>query len=87
MPVLTVQSSIINQGKKSFTEITGWEFAFDMMQVWPYEDAYRPHPADTDWIEINHDGDTYEVEFVLSSNATGMQGSSIDVYYKGEARK
>ena len=87
MPVLTVQSSIINQGKKSFTEITGWEFAFDLMQVWPYEDEYKPHPADTDWIEINHEGDTYEIEFVLSSNATGMQGSSIDVYYKGEARK
>ena len=88
MPVLTVQSSIINQGKKSFTEITGWEFAFDMMQVWPYEDdAYRPHPADTDWIEINHDGDTYEVEFVLNGVATGMPACSIDVYYKGEARK
>lgn len=87
MPVLTVQSSIINQGKKSFTEITGWEFAFDLMQVWPYaDDEYKPHPADTDWIEINHEGDTYEIEFVLSSNATGMQGSSIDVYFKGEAR-
>ncbi len=86
MPVLTVQSSIINQGKKSFTEITGWEFAFDLMQVWPYADEYKPHPADTDWIEINHEGDTYEIEFVLSSNATGMQGSSIDVYFKGEAR-
>lgn len=86
MPVLTVQSSIINQGKKSFTEITGWEFAFDLMQVWPYADEYKPHPADTDWIEINHEGDTYEIEFVLSSNATGMKGSSIDVYFKGEAR-
>lgn len=86
MPVLTVQSSIINQGKKSFTEITGWTFAFDLMQVWPYADEDKPHPADTDWIEINHEGDTYEIEFVLSSNATGMQGSSIDVYFKGEAR-
>ena len=87
MPILTVPSEIINGGKKLFKDIKGWEFAFDMMQVWPYEDAYRPHPDDTDWIEINHDGNTYEVEFVLNGVATGMPACSIDVYYKGEARK
>lgn len=88
MPILKVPSEIINGGKKLFKDIKGWEFAFDMMQVWPYEDdAYRPHPDDTDWIEINHDGDTYEVEFVLNGVATGMPACSIDVYYKGEARK
>lgn len=88
MPILKVPSEIINGGKKLFKDIKGWDFAFDMMQVWPYEDdADKPHPADTDWIEINHDGDTYEVEFVLNGVATGMPACSIDVYYKGEARK
>ena len=87
MPILTVPASVINDGKKLFKDIAGWEFAFDMMQVWPYADEFRPHPADTDWIEINHDGDTYEIEFILSGNASGMDSSSIDVYYKGEARR
>lgn len=87
MPVLTVPSEIINGGKKLFKDIKGWEFAFDMMQVWPYENEYRPHPTETDWIEVNKDGNTYEVEFVLNGVATGLPACSIDVYYKGEARK
>lgn len=85
-PTLTVPSSIINAGKKAFTELTDWKFEFADMQVWPYEDDYKPHPAATDWIEVNKVGNTYEVEFVLSSIATGMQNCSIDIYYKGEVK-
>ena len=86
MPILTVPSSIVNAGKKTFNELSGWEFGYDVMDVWPYEDAYRPHPAAEDWIEINCEGNVYEVEFVLSSIGEGMQTSTIDLYYKGEAR-
>ena len=86
MPILKVPTSIINAGKKSFMDIKDWEFAYDMMQVWPYEDEYRPHPADTDWIEIKHNNNVYEIEFVLSSQATGMPECHIDVYYNGPAK-
>ena len=68
-------------------ELTGWEFAYDLMQSWPFVDEYKPHPADTDWIEIIRDGNNiYEIEFVLTSKGTGTQTSTIDVYYKGEAK-
>lgn len=83
MPILTIPSHIINDGKKLFKDIEGWEFAFDMMQVWPYVDDYRPAPADTDWIEVNRSGAVYEVEFILNGKATGMPASYIDLYYKG----
>lgn len=86
MPILTVPSSIVNAGKKAFTEIEGWEFGYDMMDVWPYQDAYRPHPVETDWIEINREGDVYEVEFILSGVAEGMPSCTIDLYYIGENR-
>lgn len=86
MPILIVPSSIVNAGKKPFTELTDWEFGYDMMDVWPYQDAYRPHPAAEDWIEINCEGNVYEVEFVLSSIGEGSYTSTIDLYYKGEAR-
>ena len=85
MPILTLSSSVINAGKKTFNELTDWEFAYDVMQVWPFVDEYRPHPAETDWIEVNRDGNVYEIEFVLTSQGTGSQTSTIDVYYKGEA--
>ena len=87
MPILTIPSSVINAGKKNFMELTGWEFAYDLMQSWPFVDEYKPHPADTDWIEIIRDGNNiYEIEFVLTSKGTGTQTSTIDVYYKGEAK-
>lgn len=86
MPILTLPSSVVNAGKKTFNELTDWEFAYDVMQSWPFVDEYRPHPADTDWIEIGREGNVYEVEFVLTSQGTGSQTSTIDVYYKGEAR-
>jgi hypothetical protein len=86
MPILTVPSSIINNGKKKFTELTDWKFEFVEMQVWPYEDEYRPHPAATDWIEVSKNGDTYKIEFVLSGIATGMPSCHIDAHYKGEAK-
>ena len=86
MPILTIPASVVNAGKKSFNELTDWEFAYDLMQSWPFEDEYRPHPADTDWIYINRNGNVYEIEFVLTSQGTGSQTSAIDVYYKGEAR-
>jgi hypothetical protein len=86
MPILTVPSSIVNAGKKAFNELTGWEFGYDMMDVWPYEDEYKPHPASTDWIEVNRNGNVYEVEFVLSSIGEGSYTSTIDLYYKGEAK-
>ncbi len=86
MPILTIPSSVINAGKKTFMELDGWEFAYDVMQSWPYQDEYRPHPAETDWIEIIREGNVYEIEFVLTSQGTGTQTSEIDVYYKGEAK-
>ena len=86
MPILTLPSSVINAGKKAFNVLTDWEFAYDVMQSWPFVDEYRPHPAETDWIEINCNGNVYEIEFILTGQATGMNTSTIDVYYKGEAR-
>lgn len=86
MPILTLPPSVINAGKKTFNELIDWEFAYDVMQSWPFVDEYRPHPADTDWIEVNRDGNVYEIEFILTSLGTGSQTSTIDVYYKGEAR-
>jgi hypothetical protein len=56
------------------------------MQVWPYEDEYRPHPAATDWIEVSRNGNTYKIEFVLSGIATGMPSCHIDAHYIGEAK-
>lgn len=87
MPILTVPSSIINAGRKTFMELQDWTFEFVEMQVWPYQDEYRPHPSYADWIEVNQNSNMYEVEFVLSGVATGMPGSSIDVYYKGQDSK
>ena len=86
MPILTIPSSVVNAGKKTFKELTDWEFAYDVMQSWPYTDEYKPHPADTDWIEINRAGNVYEIEFVLTSQGTGSYTGTIDVYYKGEAK-
>ena len=86
MPIMTLPSSVINAGTKAFNELTDWEFAYDVMQVWPFVDEYRPHPAETDWIEVNREGNVYEIEFVLTSQGTGSQTSTIDVYYQGEAR-
>ena len=86
MPILTLPSSVINAGEKAFKDLTDWEFAYDVMQSWPFVNEYRPHPADTDWIEINREGNIYEIEFILTSQGTGSQTSTIDVYYKGEAR-
>jgi hypothetical protein len=86
MPILTVPSSIVNDGRKAFTDLKDWEFGYDMMDVWPYQDEYRPHPAATDWIEINRKDNVYEVEFILSSIGEGSYTSTMDLYYKGEAR-
>ena len=86
MPILTLPSSVVNAGKKTFNELSEWEFAYDVMQAWPFVDEYRPHPAETDWIKVNRDGNVYEIEFVLTSQGTGSQTSTIDVYYQGEAR-
>ena len=86
MPILTVPSSLINAGKKSFNDLQDWKFEFVEMQVGPFENKYKPYPSATDWIEINKVGNTYEVEFVLSGIATGMPSSQIDVYYNGQAK-
>jgi hypothetical protein len=86
MPILTVPSSIVNDGRKAFTDLKNWKFGYDMMDVWPYQDEYRPHPAATDWIEINRKDNVYEVEFILSSIGEGSYTSTMDLYYKGEAR-
>ena len=86
MPILTVPSSIVNAGKKLFTEIADWEFGYDMMDVWPYQDEYRPHPIETDWIEVKRDGDVYEIGFFLSGVADSMPSCTIDLHYKGENR-
>ena len=86
MPILAVPSSIVNAGKKVFTELDGWEFGYDMMDVWPYQDDYRPHALATDWIEIRREDNVYEIEFILSGVAEGMPSCTIDLYYKGENR-
>ena len=39
-----------------------------------------------DWIEINCKDNVYEVEFILSSIGEGLYKSTMDLYYKGEAR-
>lgn len=83
MPILVVPTGIINTGKNLFKDIQGWSFMYDMMQVGPYENDYKPYPADEDWIEVNFDGEKYEVEMILSANAEGLAGSTIDLYYKG----
>jgi hypothetical protein len=87
MPILTVPADIINTGKKSFNDLKDWKFDFVEMQVWPYEDEYKPHPAATDWIEVNKDGNNYHLEFILSSIATGMAESHIDAHFKGQGSK
>lgn len=86
MPILTVPSSIVNDGRKAFTNLENWEFGYDMMEVWPYQDEYRPHPEAKDWIEIYCKDNVYEVEFILSSIGEGLYKSTMDLYYKGEAR-
>lgn len=86
MPIITIPASIVNDGKKTFMELEGWEFAYDMMQSWPFENEYKPYPSYSDWIEVNRDGNEYEIEFILTSQATGMQTGTIDLYYKGEAK-
>ena len=86
MPIITIPESIVNDGKKTFMELEGWEFAYDMMQSWPFENEYKPYPSYSDWIEVNRDGNEYEIEFILTSQATGMQTGTIDLYYKGEAK-
>ena len=86
MPILTVPAEIINAGKKSFMELKDWKFEFVEMQVWPYEDEFRPHPSQSDWIEVKKEGNIYQLEFILSSIATGLAESHIDAHYKGEAK-
>jgi hypothetical protein len=86
MPILTVPAEIINAGKKSFMELKDWKFEFVEMQVWPYMDEFRPHPSYADWIEVKQEGNLYQLEFILSSIATGMAESHIDAHYKGEAK-
>lgn len=86
MPILTVPKSIINAGPQSFMAVVDWSFEYDVMQVWPYFDEYRPHPDQNDIITINQEGDEYEIDMRLSGIATGMNGSYMDLYYKGKAR-
>ena len=86
MPILTVPKSIINAGPQSFMDVVDWSFEYDVMQVWPYVDEYRPHPDLNDIITINQNGDEYEIDMRLSGIATGMNGSYMDLYYKGKAR-
>lgn len=85
MPVLTIPSDIINGGRKLFLELTGWEFKFDSMESFPYENEYKPHPAGTDWIEVSQDGNEYEINLELTGRAIDFPGSTIDIYYKGQA--
>ena len=83
MPILTVPKAIINEGKFLFMDLTDWTFEFDMMQVYPYEDEYRPHPSIEDYVIINHKNGEYEIDMILNGVATNMNASHIDLYYKG----
>lgn len=85
MPILTVPTDIINAGKKKFSEIADWEFVYDLMEVWPFENEYRPYPATEDNIEIIQMGNYYEIKITLASLISGSTQSSIDIYYKGSA--
>lgn len=87
MPILIVPKSSINAGAQTFSSLTDWSFEYDVMQVWPYVDEYRPHPDQTDMITINQDGAEYEIDMRLSGIATGMNSSYMDLYYKGKAQK
>lgn len=83
MPILTVPKSIINEGKFLFMDLRDWTFEFDLMQVYPYEDEYRPHPSAEDYVIINHKNGEYEIDMILNGVATSMNASHIDLYYKG----
>lgn len=87
MPILKIPNNIINVGMKKFVDLDdGWDFAFDLMQVWPDNgDEYKTHAADTDWIIVTHKDGIYEIEFVLNGVATGMPATKIDVHFKGKA--
>ena len=90
MPILTIPESIINTGRKAFTDeiisTTDWEFGFDAMQVWSFTDEYRPHPTADSWITISKDDNgQYEIEMFLEGQATGSADASIDLYYSGPA--
>lgn len=87
MPILTVPKSIINAGAQTFISLTDWSFEYDVMQVWPFVDEYRPHPSDTDIITVKRNGDEYEIDMKLTGIATGMSGSHMTLYYKGKAQK
>ena len=87
MPILTVPKSMINAGAQTFSSLTDWSFEYDVMQVWPYVDEFRPHPDQTDIITINQEGKEYEIDMRLSGIATGMHSSYMDLYYKGKAQK
>ena len=84
---MIVPKSAINVGAQTFSSLTDWSFEYDVMQVWPYVDEYRPHPDQTDMITINQDGAEYEIDMRLSGIATGMNSSYMDLYYKGKALK
>lgn len=85
MPILEVPDDVVNRGRTYMTEITDWDFKFDLMQVAPYEDDAKPYPADNDWVEINYMNGIYEINLELTGNAEGLPASSIDLYYKGKS--
>jgi hypothetical protein len=84
MPILVVPKSIINQGPQMFTALSNWSFDFDLMQVEPYENDYKPHPDVNDVIEVSESHGEYEVEMKLWGIATSMDSSYIDLYFKGK---
>lgn len=87
MPILIVPKSIINASTQTFVSMTDWSFEYDVMQVVPYIDEYRPHPADTDIITVKYADGIYEIDMTLTGLATGMNTSKIDLYYKGAPQK
>lgn len=83
MPVLTVPKTIINAGTQTFQTIKDWSFEYDVMQVGPFMDEYKPYPSEYDTISINYADGEYEIDMNLTGVATGMNTSRMDLYYKG----
>lgn len=86
MPILTIPKSIINEGKFFFKDLADWAFEYDLMQVYPYEDEYKPHPDTEDYVSISYSNGEYEIDMILNGLATGMNSGHIDLFFKGETK-
>ena len=86
MPILTVPTALINNGKTYVKDIANWTLSYDLMQVSQFESEEKPHAGEEDWIEISKDADgIYTIELEITATSSYMYGSSLDIFYKGAA--